>query len=400
MRPLALIQHDRTQRPGFLVQCLEQELGLPLRVFLPEQGDAVPRHPQDFSGIVLLGSNRSVHDPLPWIADEAALVRRAIETDVPVLGHCFGAQLMARAMGARVCRNACANIGWTRLYATPFARDLFAGDGVPSFNWHYDTFAIPQGAQRLLFGRHCLNKAFGLGPHLAFQCHFEVTEDIVRDWCRASADELGAAGGPAVQPAQQILAELPRQLPALRATARRVYHRWASRILRPRPGARGRHAFRTASAGFSLIENEVLPRVRQQTALTADASRTVLAGASYGGLASSTIALRRPEAVGNVLAMSGSFWWHPTGTPPVNTVSVAHTIATGPARSTRWFLAAGSFETGRPGSAGILETTRHVRDVLVARGQPVVHREYAAGHDDLAWQGVLADGLVALFGTR
>jgi len=153
------------------------------------------------------------------------------------------------------------------------------------------------------------------------------------------------------------------------------------------------------NAAFAdFIADDVLPRVGRHTGLAPRPSRTVLAGASYGGLASAMIALRRPDVFGNVLSLSGSFWWHPAGTPPERSVFVAHEVATRPLPPLRWFLAAGTFETARPGSDGILETNRHLRDVLRARGQAVVHREYAAGHDDLAWRGALADGLLALFG--
>ena len=231
MKPVALIQHDRTQRPGHLLRLL-QRWDVPTRCFLPEEGDTIPHHARDFSGIVLLGSNRSVNERLSWIEAERRLVLDAMHADVPLLGHCFGAQQIARALGAPVCRNAWPNIGWGRMSPTPAARALFGTEPVHAFNWHYETFGIPQGAQRLLFGRHCLNKAFGIGKHLAFQCHFEVTEDIVREWCRGAGEELSAAIGPAVQREAQILATLPIILPELRATAERVYRHWATHLRR------------------------------------------------------------------------------------------------------------------------------------------------------------------------
>ncbi|NUZ08257.1 type 1 glutamine amidotransferase [Piscinibacter koreensis] len=233
MKPIAIFQHDDTQRPGFLKQTLE-ELGIEQRTFVPEADPGyVPRDARDFSGIVLLGSNRSVNDPLSWIEREARLVRAAMDADIPVLGHCFGAQLMARALGAVVCRNAWPDIGWSRLRAVPAGRGVFAQPEVWAFNWHYETFAIPPGAQRLLTSAHCMNKAFAIGKHLAFQCHFEVTEDIVREWLDGSANELLAASGPAVQQRDAILAQLPHVLPAVHAAAGRIYRRWALGLARP-----------------------------------------------------------------------------------------------------------------------------------------------------------------------
>ena len=147
-----------------------------------------------------------------------------------------------------------------------------------------------------------------------------------------------------------------------------------------------------------FMAQELHPLVVRETGLSVPAARTVLAGSSYGGLASATVALRHPETFGNVLSMSGSFWWSPPGTAADRQEHVAGLIAAGPALPLRFFLSAGLFETGANGTAGILETSRHLRDVLEAKGIPVVYRDYAGGHDYLVWQGVLSDGLIALFG--
>jgi len=147
-----------------------------------------------------------------------------------------------------------------------------------------------------------------------------------------------------------------------------------------------------------FMARELHPFVVKETGLAAPAARTVLAGSSYGGLAAVTIALRHPQVFGNALSMSGSFWWSPPGTPEDRSEYVAGLVAAGPALPLNVFLSAGLFETGAQGTAGILETSRHLRDVLEARGIPVTYRDYAGGHDYLVWQGVISDGLIALFG--
>lgn len=146
-----------------------------------------------------------------------------------------------------------------------------------------------------------------------------------------------------------------------------------------------------------FMASELYPLVVKETGLKVSAARTVLAGSSYGGLASATVAMRHPEIFGNVLSMSGSFWWSPPGTPEDRQEHVAGLIAKGPKLPLRFFLSAGLFE-GAHGAAGILDTSRHLRDVLEAKGIPVTYRDYAGGHDYLVWQGVLPDGLIALFG--
>ena len=168
-------------------------------------------------------------------------------------------------------------------------------------------------------------------------------------------------------------------------------------IANPDRAARAREL--PANPAFAdFMARELFPLVEQETGLTAPAARTALAGSSYGGLAAATVALRHPDVFGNVLSMSGSFWWSPPGTPEAEREYVAGLVAKGRKQPLRFFLSAGLFETGAHGTAGILETSRHLRDVLTAKDMPVIYRDYAGGHDYLVWQGVIADGLIALFG--
>jgi GMP synthase (glutamine-hydrolysing) len=232
MKPIAILQHDPLQRPGYLLQYLD-ELAIPARVLHPCDGDDVPRSSRFFSGIVTLGSDASANGGAPWIERELRLIGDAIAADVPVLGHCFGGQLMARALGATVQRNAFANIGWASLRITPAGRRIFADlPQVHAFNWHYDGFTIPAKATRTLFGEHCLNKGFVFGKHLAFQGHFEVTEEIVRSWCAAHREELALARGPAVQHEAEILSCLPERVAAVHVAARAAYAAWLAPIRR------------------------------------------------------------------------------------------------------------------------------------------------------------------------
>jgi hypothetical protein len=106
----------------------------------------------------------------------------------------------------------------------------------------------------------------------------------------------------------------------------------------------------------------------------------------------------RRDAPPGRLRQRGSFWWSPAGTPENHSEYVAGLVAAGPKLPLRVFLSAGLFETAGGGTAGILETSRHLRDVMEAKGIPVTYRDHAGGHDYLVWQGVISDGLIALFG--
>lgn len=226
MKPVAILQHDTTQRAALLVGCLNEQ-GVPAVTFRPQAGTGVPQNARDYSGLVLLGSQRSVNEPLGWIANEVALIQSAMDAEIPVLGQCFGGQLIAKALGAPVRRNAWPNIGWCKLRPTPHAGTMFGTSTVPTFNWHSDTFGIPRGAQRLLFGQHCINNGFRFGKHLAFQCHFEVTEPAIQDWCDQRKAELLTFQCAAVQSMDEIMARLPDELPKVHRVARQVYRHWA-----------------------------------------------------------------------------------------------------------------------------------------------------------------------------
>ena len=144
-----------------------------------------------------------------------------------------------------------------------------------------------------------------------------------------------------------------------------------------------------------FMAQELMPWAKQQ-GLATDARHTVVAGSSYGGLASAWLGLQHPELFGNVLSLSGSYWWSP---PNTEDQWLARQYAASPRLPLRFYLQAGLFEdkSGSPG-AGILDSNRHLRNVLQAKGYPVEHVEYASGHDYLQWRGSLACGLISLIG--
>ncbi|MCU1726979.1 alpha/beta hydrolase-fold protein [Pseudomonas sp. 7P_10.2_Bac1] len=145
-----------------------------------------------------------------------------------------------------------------------------------------------------------------------------------------------------------------------------------------------------------FMAEELMPWAKRQ-GLNADAAHTVVAGSSYGGLASAWLGLKHPELFGNVLSLSGSFWWSP---PNTEDQWLTRQYVTSPRLPLRFYLQAGLFEdkSGSAG-AGILDSNRQLRNVLQAKGYPVDHVEYASGHDYLQWRGSLACGLISLIGT-
>lgn len=143
-----------------------------------------------------------------------------------------------------------------------------------------------------------------------------------------------------------------------------------------------------------FIAEELMPWAKAQ-GLGQTARRTVVAGSSYGGLVSSYLGLTHPELFGNVLSMSGSYWWAPQGEQP-GWMQRAWQALPAPVPAVRFYLDAGRYESGRGGRDGILETNRELAGILRTRGLSVTHRESFSGHDYLHWQGALGCGLVAL----
>ena len=172
----------------------------------------------------------SVNDDLPWIPQSLALIRSAVQQDVPVLGHCLGGQLMSKALGGEVTRNPVKEIGWGEVTVldNPLAQAWFAESAGPLdiFHWHGETFSIPPGATRLLESRYCANQAFALGKHLGLQCHVEMTQEMIKAWCDIGADEIKENQVPSVQTPcvmQQGMAELVAELNKI---AGHLYQRW------------------------------------------------------------------------------------------------------------------------------------------------------------------------------
>lgn len=150
-----------------------------------------------------------------------------------------------------------------------------------------------------------------------------------------------------------------------------------------------------------FLTKELLPWVRQNYHVTTDPSQTVVGGASFGGLAAAYVAMKHPEIFGNVLAQSGSFWWKPENEEEYEWLT--RQFVASPKLPIRFYLQIGLLEnlsTARPDSPTMLVASRHLRDVLQAKGYDVRLQEINGGHDFFNWQAALPDGLTSLLNTK
>jgi GMP synthase-like glutamine amidotransferase len=229
MKPIAVFRHSSTEGAGHFALFLTQH-AIPWKMIHIDLGDAVPTDASEFNGLVFMGGSMSVNDDLPWIPQALALIRDAIVRDIPVIGHCLGGQLMSKALGGVVTKNSVKELGWGKVDVVDnaVAKQWFGDiEQFDSFHWHGETFSLPQGAVHLLASSHCANQAWALGKHLAMQCHVEMTEHMIEDWCRVGADEIVAnLNSPAVQSAETMQEQMHDKLPQLHKVAERLYLHW------------------------------------------------------------------------------------------------------------------------------------------------------------------------------
>ena len=233
MRPVAILRFSPTEGPAHFAEWLDAQ-GIRWEIVPIDTGASVPPDSRAFAGVGLMGGPMSVNDPLPWIESVAAFLRDAVGHDVPVIGHCLGGQLLAHALGARVFRAPTPEIGWLGVDACDRAArvDWFGGrEHFTAFQWHYDAFGLPAGATRVLANAFHPNQAYVVGDlHIGFQCHVEMTRDLVETWCRTGADELPATSSPSRQSRSDILNEVDDRVAALNGIADGIYARWARNL--------------------------------------------------------------------------------------------------------------------------------------------------------------------------
>lgn len=151
-----------------------------------------------------------------------------------------------------------------------------------------------------------------------------------------------------------------------------------------------------------FLERELLPWARKNYNLSLDPHDAVIAGSSYGGLAASWAALRRPHLFGNVLSQAGAYWWRPGANWQKNEAEeeefgwLTRRYIEHEKQPIRFYQEIGLLEDDLIG----VGANRHFRDVLRAKGYPVDYREFYSGHDYACWRETLADGLISLFGRH
>jgi GMP synthase-like glutamine amidotransferase len=216
-----VIQHEQPTPGGYVHQWLEEQ-GADQDVFRIDVESREP-DPSDYDLIVSLGSEfAAFDDSVPWIEHEQRLLARAAQADVPVLGICFGGQLLARVLGGRSFRGQESEIGWLPVRTT---EPSLVPEG-PWFQWHFDTFTLPPGAE-LIADSPVGPQAYAFGRSLGLQFHPEVTPEIMDSWVAVYRHELDQEG---VDP-DRLLADTHARAQQTRAAAWQLFDGFLARAL-------------------------------------------------------------------------------------------------------------------------------------------------------------------------
>ena len=227
MNKITIFRHAAHEGPGYFTEFLDRK-GISHQLVRVDCNDPIPVSLDGIAGLTFMGGPMSVNDRLPWIPKLTRLIRQAIGADVPVLGHCLGGQLIAKALDAPVTRNSVKEIGWlpVRVVESPVARRWF-GDLPATFmvyHWHGETFAIPDGATCILASADCANQGFAMGKHLALQCHVEMTPQLIASWVQETDGELKPSR--TVQSGEEMLRDAERRTREMHRIADKLYERW------------------------------------------------------------------------------------------------------------------------------------------------------------------------------
>jgi GMP synthase-like glutamine amidotransferase len=215
-----IIEHERAT-PGGLIYHWVRDRGARAEELRIDVDDREV-DPRDYDLLVPLGSEFAAYDDtIPWIEREKRLLRESVEAGVPVLGICFGGQLLARVLGARCFRAEASEIGWLPVRSTD---PELVPEG-PWFQWHFDTFEPPEGST-VVAETDVGPQAFVSGRSFGIQFHPEVTPEIMDEWVRVYRHELDADG---VDP-DALLVETRERAASAEATSRKLLDGYLERV--------------------------------------------------------------------------------------------------------------------------------------------------------------------------
>jgi GMP synthase-like glutamine amidotransferase len=217
---LLIVQNESDVPLGAYANYLQTE-GIPFTICSPGSGEVLPS-PASLSAVIVLGGSMGVHDTgrHPFLVKLKEFIRTVVAQQIPLLGICLGGQLLAETLGGEVTSGSpCGEKGTLPVFLTKAGTEspLFTGIEPEffSFQWHNDSFAIPEQAIHLAFSPACPGQAFQIGASaFGIQFHPEVNRDIIADWCSWSKETAQQSGA--------FLARFDQHAPRYNEASRRL----------------------------------------------------------------------------------------------------------------------------------------------------------------------------------
>ena len=196
-----IIKHIEIEGPGLIEYCLKHEK-IPYQILNLDPSVCLPK-PDDFTHIVILGGPMNVYeeDHYPFLREEDLFIKEAIQRGKSILGICLGAQLMAKALGAKVLKAPVKEIGWYDVSLTRIGSIDPLFSQLPKtfsvFQWHEDTFDIPHSSILIATSSLIPYQAFRYGENAyGLQFHLEVTQGMIREWMETYEEALERSQAP------------------------------------------------------------------------------------------------------------------------------------------------------------------------------------------------------------
>lgn len=235
MKPVLVLQHQLPENIAYLGTWLKKH-NIEFVIFNAEVDKEFPSSIEPYSALAVLGGAMSANDPLLSNKQAEILILQAMYRDIPVIGHCLGGQLMAKALGAKISQSPKPEIGWQKIkyVEDPLVAEWFGTN--PSdivIQWHYETFDIPRGAKLLAGNESCPNQAFSIGKHLAMQFHIEIDKKKLDFWVSDKDPKWETARQhySSIQTRDEMLNGADLFLEKHQTTADSIYKHWLQSIM-------------------------------------------------------------------------------------------------------------------------------------------------------------------------
>lgn len=235
MKPVLVLENQYPEKVGYLGTWLSNN-NIAFEVHNAQLQKEFPNSINEYSALAIMGGAMSANDPIYTHRQAEVLILQAMNKDIPVIGHCLGGQLMAKALGSKIKRSPAPEIGWQDIdyLDEPETKEWF-GDAPTKkvMHWHYESFDIPNGAKLLASSKYCPNQAFSFGVHLAMQFHIEMDEDKFDYWLSDDDEDwkTNRALYESVHEKELILEGINPYLESHKKTADTIYSNWLKPIL-------------------------------------------------------------------------------------------------------------------------------------------------------------------------